>query len=210
MNSPYIFSGVLFTVIAAVLLHVFTGGYVVMNGIAYSLGGNIFTTYYISLSIFLAYAVTYHGYWNKRSQSLKVMLRSVLHLPKARLEDKIRYPTQWTVRIFFQVFCLLWSQQCFYMYLQVVMWWWTGSPILLAEIFLPHIISVFLFSLPMQSHIRIFSCFLCLWSRSGWNGWPLYTDCSLLAGPSVQMILVFFIINYSPSFYVLLYVFMCK
>ena len=30
-----------------------------MNGIAYSLGGNIFTTYYISLSIFLAYAVTY-------------------------------------------------------------------------------------------------------------------------------------------------------
>lgn len=45
--------------IAAVLLHVFTGGYVVMNGIAYSLGGNIFTTYYISLSIFLAYAVTY-------------------------------------------------------------------------------------------------------------------------------------------------------
>ena len=38
----YIFSGVLFTVIAAVLLHVFTGGYVVMNGIAYSLGGNIF------------------------------------------------------------------------------------------------------------------------------------------------------------------------
>lgn len=53
------FSGVLFTVIAAVLLHVFTGGYVVMNGIAYSLGGNIFTTYYISLSIFLAYAVTY-------------------------------------------------------------------------------------------------------------------------------------------------------
>ena len=55
----YIFSGVLFTVIAAVLLHVFTGGYVVMNGIAYSLGGNIFTTYYISLSIFLAYAVTY-------------------------------------------------------------------------------------------------------------------------------------------------------
>ena len=45
--------------IGAVLLHVFTGGYVVMNGIAYSLGGNIFTTYYISLSIFLAYAVTY-------------------------------------------------------------------------------------------------------------------------------------------------------
>ena len=55
----YIFSGVLFTVIAAVLLHVFTGGYVVMNGIAYSLGGNIFTTYYISLSIFLAYAFAY-------------------------------------------------------------------------------------------------------------------------------------------------------
>ena len=55
----YIFSGLLFTVIAAVLLHVFTGGYVTMNGIMYSLGGSIFTTYYISLSIFLAYAVTY-------------------------------------------------------------------------------------------------------------------------------------------------------
>ena len=46
-------------VIAAVLLHVFTGGYVMMNGVTYSLGGGIFTTYYISLSIFLAYAVTY-------------------------------------------------------------------------------------------------------------------------------------------------------
>lgn len=55
----YIFSGLLFTVIAAVLLHVFTGGYVTMNGIMYSLGGSIFTTYYISLSIFLAYAITY-------------------------------------------------------------------------------------------------------------------------------------------------------
>ena len=55
----YIFSGLLFTVIAAVLLYVFTGGYVMMNGITYSLGGGIFTTYYISLSIFLAYAVTY-------------------------------------------------------------------------------------------------------------------------------------------------------
>ena len=30
-----------------------------MNAIAYSLGGNIFTTYYISLTIFHAYAVTY-------------------------------------------------------------------------------------------------------------------------------------------------------
>ena len=55
----YIFPGLLFTVIAAVLLHAFTGGYVTMNGITYSLGGSIFTTYYISLSIFLAYAVTY-------------------------------------------------------------------------------------------------------------------------------------------------------
>lgn len=45
----YIFSGLLFTVIAAVLLHAFTGGYVTMNGITYSLGGSIFTTYYISL-----------------------------------------------------------------------------------------------------------------------------------------------------------------
>ena len=55
----YIFSGLLFTVIAAVLLHAFTGGYVTMNGITYSLGGSIFTTYYISVSVFLAYGVSF-------------------------------------------------------------------------------------------------------------------------------------------------------
>mgnify|MGYP000167019429 CR=1 FL=1 len=55
----YIFSGLLFTVIAAVLLHVFTGGYVTMNGIMYFFGGSIFTTYYISLSLFLAFSLTH-------------------------------------------------------------------------------------------------------------------------------------------------------
>lgn len=54
----YIFSGLLFTVIAAVLLYAFTGGYVTIGGFMVPYG-SIFTTYYISLSIFLAYAVTY-------------------------------------------------------------------------------------------------------------------------------------------------------
>ena len=45
----YIFSGLLFTVI---------GGYVTVGGMMLPYG-SIFTTYYISLSIFLAYAVTY-------------------------------------------------------------------------------------------------------------------------------------------------------
>lgn len=46
----YIFSGLFFTVIAAFLLYFITGGY----GIGY-----LFSTSYISLSIFLAYAMTY-------------------------------------------------------------------------------------------------------------------------------------------------------
>lgn len=55
----YIFSGVLFTVIAALLVYLITGGLVTINGMVYVLGGSIYTTYYISLSIFLAYAVSY-------------------------------------------------------------------------------------------------------------------------------------------------------
>lgn len=55
----YIFSGLLFTMIAAFLLHFATGGYVTIGGVRYILGGGVFTTYYISLSIFLAYAMTY-------------------------------------------------------------------------------------------------------------------------------------------------------
>lgn len=54
----YIFSGLLFTVIAAFLLHFITGGTVMFGGMEWALGGSIFSTYYISLSIFLAYAMT--------------------------------------------------------------------------------------------------------------------------------------------------------
>lgn len=46
----YIFSGLFFTVIAAFLLYFITGGIVI---------GYLFSTTYISLSIFLAYAMTY-------------------------------------------------------------------------------------------------------------------------------------------------------
>ena len=49
----YIFSGMVFTVIGAFLLYFLTGGALTGLGMA------IFSTYYISLSIFLAYAVTY-------------------------------------------------------------------------------------------------------------------------------------------------------
>lgn len=55
----YIFSGILFTIVAALLLHLATGGFVTINGMVYALGGSMFTTYYISLSTFLAYAVSY-------------------------------------------------------------------------------------------------------------------------------------------------------
>ena len=49
----YILSGMIFTVIAAFILHFVIGG--VLDG----LGGIIFSSYYISLSIFLAYSLTY-------------------------------------------------------------------------------------------------------------------------------------------------------
>ena len=49
----YIWSGMIFTVIAAFILHF------VMGGVLDGLGGIIFSTYYISLSIFLAYSLTY-------------------------------------------------------------------------------------------------------------------------------------------------------
>lgn len=50
----YIFSGLFFTVLSAFILHFATGG--VITAI---FGGRIFSTYYISLSVFLAFAVTY-------------------------------------------------------------------------------------------------------------------------------------------------------
>ena len=49
----YILSGMIFTVIVAFILHF------VMGGVLDGLGGIIFSTYYISLSIFLAYSLTY-------------------------------------------------------------------------------------------------------------------------------------------------------
>ena len=49
----YILSGMIFTVIAAFILHFVMGG--VLDGLV----GIIFSTYYISLSIFLAYSLTY-------------------------------------------------------------------------------------------------------------------------------------------------------
>ena len=55
----YIFSGILFTIIGAFLLYFITGGIVVMDGVPYLIGGGIFSTYYISLSVFLAYAMSY-------------------------------------------------------------------------------------------------------------------------------------------------------
>ena len=51
--TVYILSGMIFTVIAAFILHF------VMGGVLDGLGGIIFSTYYISLSIFLAYSLTY-------------------------------------------------------------------------------------------------------------------------------------------------------
>ena len=55
----YIFSGILFTIIGAFLLYFITGGIVVMDGVPYLIGEGIFSTYYISLSVFLAYAMSY-------------------------------------------------------------------------------------------------------------------------------------------------------
>ena len=46
----YIFSGILFSVIGAFILYFITGAYAI---------GSLFNTYYISLSVFLAYALSY-------------------------------------------------------------------------------------------------------------------------------------------------------
>lgn len=57
----YIFTGLFLTIIAAFLLHFITGGTVTIQGleIPLSVFGSIFTTYYVSLSVFLAYAMSY-------------------------------------------------------------------------------------------------------------------------------------------------------
>ena len=54
----YIFSGLFFVLIAAFLTYFITGGYVVIGGMSYAIGGGVFTTYYVSLSVFLAYAMS--------------------------------------------------------------------------------------------------------------------------------------------------------
>ena len=66
----YIFSGVIFTVIAALIVYLVTGGFVTINGVVYALGGSMYTTYYISMSIFLAYAVS--------SPNMRVLLMFVI------------------------------------------------------------------------------------------------------------------------------------
>ena len=55
----YIFSGLLFVLIAAFITYFVTGGFVVIDGMTYMIGGSVFTTYYLSLSVFLAYAACY-------------------------------------------------------------------------------------------------------------------------------------------------------
>lgn len=61
----YIFMGLLFTILGAFLLYLFTGGMLSFQGVNISMTmfnhmtGGMFTTYYISLSVFLAYAMTY-------------------------------------------------------------------------------------------------------------------------------------------------------
>ena len=54
----YIFSGLFFVLIAAFLTYFITGGYVTIGGVSYMIGGGVFTTYYVSLSVFLAYAMS--------------------------------------------------------------------------------------------------------------------------------------------------------
>ena len=45
--------------IAAFITYFITGGFVVIDGMTYMIGGGVFTTYYVSLSVFLAYAMSY-------------------------------------------------------------------------------------------------------------------------------------------------------
>ena len=47
----YIFSGLLFVLIAAFITYFITGGFVVIDGMTYVIGGGVFTTYYVSLSV---------------------------------------------------------------------------------------------------------------------------------------------------------------
>ena len=55
----YIFCGILFTILGALLLFLITGNIVKSGPYMFYIPGSIFTTYYISLSIFLAFAMSY-------------------------------------------------------------------------------------------------------------------------------------------------------
>ena len=54
----FIFSGLFFTVIGAFVLYFICGGFVTAGGVVIGVG-SFFSTYYISLSIFLAFAISY-------------------------------------------------------------------------------------------------------------------------------------------------------
>ena len=57
--SLYIFLGCVFTVLGALILYLITGNIIVSGPYMLYLPGSIFTTYYISLSVFLAFAMSY-------------------------------------------------------------------------------------------------------------------------------------------------------
>lgn len=57
--SLYIFLGMLFTVLGALVLYLITGNIVTVGPYMMYIPGSIFTTYYISLSVFLAFAMSY-------------------------------------------------------------------------------------------------------------------------------------------------------
>lgn len=80
----YILSGIVFTVISAFVLYFVTGG--IWD--AY-LNGGLFSTYYISLSIFLAYALTY--------PEMKVMLYFVIPIKMKWMALVYVVPVAWNV-----------------------------------------------------------------------------------------------------------------
>ena len=55
----YIFMGILLTILGALILFLLTGNVVTIGYARFYIPGRIFTTYYISLSIFLAFAISY-------------------------------------------------------------------------------------------------------------------------------------------------------
>ena len=74
----YIFSGLLFVLIAAFITYFVTGGFVVIDGMTYMIGGSVFTTYYVSLSVFLAYAACY--------RDMQILLWFVIRIKRKGME----------------------------------------------------------------------------------------------------------------------------